>query len=90
MSQKRNITIDDIARDLGVSKTTISRAISGKGRISEATRAKVMDYIQQCNYRPSTAAKGLAESRTYNLALVLPKSFIQLDLPYVRQTLNTI
>ena len=49
MSQKRNITIDDIARDLGVSKTTISRAISGKGRISEATRAKVMDYIQQCN-----------------------------------------
>lgn len=90
MSQKRNITIDDIARDLGVSKTTISRAISGKGRISEATRAKVMDYIQQCNYRPSAAAKGLAESRTYNLALVLPKSFIQLDLPYVRQTLNTI
>ena len=62
MTQKRNITIDDIARDLGVSKTTISRAISGKGRISEATRAKVMDYIQQCNYRPSAAAKGLAET----------------------------
>ena len=90
MSQKRNITIDDIARDLGVSKTTISRAISGKGRISEATRAKVMEYIQQCNYRPSAAAKGLAESRTYNLALVLPKSFIQLDLPYIRQIMNAI
>ena len=38
---KHNITIDDIARDLGVSKTTISRAISGKGRISEAMREKV-------------------------------------------------
>ena len=45
MTQKRNITIDDIARDLGVSKTTVSRAISGKGRISENTRVKVMEYI---------------------------------------------
>lgn len=85
-----NLTIDDIARDLGVSKTTISRAISGKGRISEATRAKVMDYIQKCNYRPSAAAKGLAESRTYNLALVLPKSYIQLDLPFIRESMNAI
>jgi DNA-binding LacI/PurR family transcriptional regulator len=87
---QKNLTIDDIARDLGVSKTTVSRAISGKGRISEATRAKVTEYIQQCNYRPSAAAKGLAESKTYNLALVLPKSFIQLDLPYIRQAMNAI
>ena len=87
---KHNITIDDIARDLGVSKTTISRAISGKGRISEATREKVKTYIEKCNYRPSASAKGLAESRTYNLVLVLPKSFIQLDLPYIRQVMNAI
>ena len=32
------ITIDDIARDLGVSKTTVSRAISGKGRRGDDTR----------------------------------------------------
>lgn len=85
-----HITIDDIARDLGVSKTTVSRAISGKGRISAATRDRVLEYIKVCNYRPSAAAKGLAESRTYNLALVLPKSFIQLDLPYIRQIMNAI
>lgn len=90
MNQKRNLTIDDIARDLGVSKTTISRAISGKGRISDATRERVMEYIEQRNYRPSAAAKGLAESKTYNLALVLPKSFIQIDLPYIRQAMNAI
>ena len=90
MQQKHNLTIDDIARDLGVSKTTVSRAISGKGRISEATRLKVTEYIQKCNYRPSAAAKGLAESKTYNLALVLPKSFIQLDLLYIRQSMNAI
>lgn len=90
MQQKANLTIDDIARDLGVSKTTVSRAVSGKGRISQATRDRVMDYIQKCNYRPNAAAKSLAESKTYNLALVLPKSFIQLDLPYIRQAMNAI
>ena len=52
---KHNITIDDIARDLGVSKTTISRAISGKGRISEATREKVKEYIK-ANWRRILAA----------------------------------
>ena len=90
MRQKANLTIDDIARDLGVSKTTVSRAISGKGRISTATRERVQSYIRECNYRPSAAAKSLAESRTYNLALVLPRSFIQLDLPYIRKSLNAI
>ena len=78
MTIKQNLTIDDIARELGVSKTTVSRAISGKGRISLATRQRVQEYIEQCNYRPSAAAKGLAESKTYNLALVLPRSFINL------------
>ena len=90
MTQKHILTIDDIAQELGVSKTTVSRAISGKGRISDTTRSMVMDYIQKHNYRPNSAAKSLAEKRTYNLALVLPKSFIQLDLPYIRQAMNAI
>ena len=90
MNHKTNLTIVDIARDLGVSKTTVSRAISGKGRISTATRERVLAYIQKCHYHPSAAAKSLAESRTYNLALVLPRSFIQLDLPYIRKSLNAI
>ncbi len=90
MEMKQNLTIDDIARELGVSKTTVSRAISGKGRISEATRAKVRDFIDKHNYRPNAAAKGLAESRTYNIALVLPKAFIKLNLPHVRQVMSAV
>lgn len=90
MNSKSNLTIDDIARELGVSKTTVSRAISGKGRISPATRQRVQAYIEQCNYRPSAAAKGLAESKTYNLALVLPRSFINLDQPYTRMSMSAI
>lgn len=90
MEINKNLTIDDIARELGVSKTTVSRAISGKGRISEATRARVQEYIQAHHYHPNAAAKSLAESRTYNIALVLPKAFIKLDLPHVRQSMSAI
>ena len=90
MTIKQTMTIDDIARELGVSKTTVSRAISGKGRISAATRERVQAYIEEHNYRPNAAAKGLAESRTYNLALVLPKDFVRLDIPFIRQSMSAI
>lgn len=90
MEINKNLTIDDIAKELGVSKTTVSRAISGKGRISEATRARVQEYIQTHHYHPNAAAKSLAESRTYNIALVLPRSFIKLNQTHVRQSMSAI
>lgn len=90
MTIKPSLTIDDIARELGVSKTTVSRAISGKGRISAATRERVQAYIEEHNYKPNASAKSLAESRTYNLALVLPRDFIKLDVPFIRQTMSAI
>lgn len=90
MTIKPSLTIDDIARELGVSKTTVSRAISGKGRISAATRERVQACIEKHNYKPNASAKSLAESRTYNLALVLPRVFVKLDIPFVRQTMSAI
>ena len=90
MTIKPSLTIDDIARELGVSKTTVSRAISGKGRISAATRERVQAYIEEHNYKPNASAKSLAESRTYNLALALPRDFIKLDIPFIRHTMSAI
>lgn len=90
MSIKSSLTIDDIARELGVSKTTVSRAISGKGRISAATRERVRAYIEEHHYNPNASAKSLAESRAYNLALVLPRDCIKLDVPFIRQTMSAI
>ena len=68
----KKITISDIAEALQVSKTTVSRAISGKGRISEETRLKVLEYIEEKDYKPNVIAKGLAQQRTYNIGLVIP------------------
>ncbi|RRF96791.1 MAG: LacI family transcriptional regulator [Lachnospiraceae bacterium] len=66
------ITIEDIAEALGISKTTVSRALSGKGRISEATKEKVRKYAAEHDYKPNVMARGLAQRRTYNIAVVTP------------------
>ena len=68
--EKKIYTIEDIARELGVSKTTVSRAISGKRRISQATRDRVRAFIKEHDYRPNVVAKGLAQRKTYNIALL--------------------
>lgn len=81
-------TLDSIAKELGLSKTTVSRAISGKGRISEETRKKVNEYIKEINYRPSAVARSLAANRTYNVGLVVPADSALGEMPYF-QTLMT-
>lgn len=78
-------TIDDIARDLNISKTTVSRAISGKGRIGAATRERVLAYIEEHNYRPSAIAKSLASSKTFNLAFAMPAASDFVDLPFFQK-----
>lgn len=44
--EKKVYTIEDIARELGVSKTTVSRAISGKGRIGQATGRECFSLLK--------------------------------------------
>lgn len=78
----KKLTISDVAEHLGVSKTTVSRAISGKGRISEETRARVMEYIEATDYKPNVIAKGLAQSKTYNVAVILPIDCNLAELPF--------
>lgn len=80
--EDKNLTIDDIARALGVSKTTVSRAMSGKGRIGEQTRRKVLDYAEKHHYSPNVIAKGLAQHKTFNLGMVLPGDYNIAELPF--------
>lgn len=86
----KKLTMDDVARELGVSKTTVSRAVSGKGRIGEETRQRVLDYIAQHNYKPNVIAKGLANNRTYNIGMVLPADLLSSDLPFFPKALKGI
>lgn len=87
---QKKMTIADIAKELGISKTTVSRSISGKGRISEETRQKVLKYIEEKDYTPNVVARGLAVSRTYNICAILPNDRNLVDMPFFQGCLNGI
>lgn len=86
-SNEKKITISDVAEALGVSKTTVSRAISGKGRIGKETRERVLAYIEEHNYKPNVLAKGLAQLKTYNIGVMLPEDYTVVDLPFFQACL---
>ena len=65
------ITIKDIAEIAGVSTSTVSLVMSGKGYVSNKTRQKVQNVIDEYNYRPFRAARQLAKNRTGNLGFII-------------------
>lgn len=71
MSQK-NITIKTIAEKLGISISTVSRALKNNPRISNDTREKVIQVAEKLNYIPNPIALNLQKSRTNLLGLVVP------------------
>ena len=79
------VTIEDVANALGISKSTVSRAISGKGRISKETTDRVLSYIKEHNYKPNPIAKGLSEARTYNICWVAPGDSSMTSLPFFQR-----
>jgi len=65
-------TIADIARALGVSKMTVSRAINNHPEISAETRARILEVARKMNYRPNQYARALTTNRSYLLGIVVP------------------
>lgn len=65
-------TIRDVAKTAGVSATTVSHALNGKGRVDPATRALVAEVVGQLGYRANRHARGLRSGRSGALGLLLP------------------
>jgi LacI family transcriptional regulator len=63
-------TLDDLAELSGVSRATVSRVING-GPVSEQTRQKVLDVLENTDYRPNLAARSLASGRTGVVGVVM-------------------
>ena len=87
---RKKTQLEDIAAALGLSKSTVSRAISGKGRISAETRERVFAAIKEMNYRPNMIAKSLSESKTYNIGVVLPMDSSESEAPFFQTCLMGI
>lgn len=68
------MNLKDLANQLGLSPTTVSRALNGFPEVSEETRRRVSEMARQVNYRPNARAKGLATGRANAIGHVIPIS----------------
>ena len=68
------MNLKELSKLLGISQTTVSRALNGYPEVSENTRRKVMDAAQKYNYSPNRGATSLATGRSMTIGHVLPES----------------
>ncbi|GLK86752.1 LacI family DNA-binding transcriptional regulator [Ancylobacter defluvii] len=66
------ITLQDVAREAGVSLATADRVLNGRAGVREATAGRVRDVVARLGYRPNAAAARLARGETYRFCFVLP------------------
>lgn len=64
------VTMMQVAREAGVDKATVSRALKGDPRISLATRERVWEAVKRLGYEPDAVAKGLSSSKSEMVAVV--------------------
>ncbi|WP_408011295.1 LacI family DNA-binding transcriptional regulator [Pseudalkalibacillus sp. A8] len=68
-----SVTIKDIAKKANVSITTVSRVLNHKTEgIGQATRKKVLDIIEELDYRPNTIARSMITKQTNTIGLIIP------------------
>ncbi|MFZ3385999.1 MAG: LacI family DNA-binding transcriptional regulator [Candidatus Hydromicrobium sp.] len=67
----KKITIKEIAELAGVSRTTVSRVLSGSDFVNKNTRDRVLEIIEEKEYKPSIIAQSLRTNRTRTIGLVL-------------------
>lgn len=74
MAWKRllSLTIKDIAALAKVSTGTVSKVLNENQGVSEDTRRRILKLIDDLDYHPNAAAKGLASNRTYNIGVIIP------------------
>lgn len=65
-------TIKDVARLAGVTVTTVSRVLNNRGYISDATRQKVYQAMEELNYQPNEIARSLHRRKSKLIGLIIP------------------
>src|ERR1700750_1013804 len=64
-------TIKDIAKALGLSTSTVSRALNGSYEIGTETKRLVLEYAEKINYQPNPIALSLKERRSHSIGVVV-------------------
>ena len=77
------MTLDEMARELGVSKSTVSRALSGKGRIGDVTRKRIQEYARKQGVENNREV--VRRTVTRNIGVVLPDDVYISSGPYFQE-----
>lgn len=91
MSDK--VTIYDIAKKLGITAATVSRALNNNPKISEATRKLVIQTAKEMDYKQNRLAKALKSGKSHNVAVIVPyinKNFFASVIGGIEEELNPL
>ncbi len=72
MPQKPETTIHDIAKELNIAASTVSRALKDNPLISESTRIKIKETAEKMGYRPNVMAANFRTKRTNTIGVIVP------------------
>ncbi len=89
----KRATISDVAAQAGVSKSTVSHALSGKRPISAATRQRIMETIELLGYQPNPVAQRLAGGQTKTIGYIYPlyaPHIAGLEIKFISSAANAI
>lgn len=73
LSMKRKVTLKQIARELDVSISTVSKSLRNSSEISEDTRQKVQAFAKLYNYKPNNIALSLKNRKTKTIGIIIPE-----------------
>ncbi|MFJ9500714.1 LacI family DNA-binding transcriptional regulator [Brevibacillus centrosporus] len=65
-------TIKDVAKELGISVSTVSRALNNHPDIKEQTKKEILEVMKRLNYTPNALARGLIHKKTNTIGLMIP------------------
>jgi len=78
---KGQVTIKDIAKELGISPSTVSKALNDHPDISQLTKKAVRDLVEKWNYKPDPIALSLKSGLTKTIGVIVPEIVHYFFLP---------
>ena len=66
-----SVTIKDIAKELGLSTSTVSRALRDSHEISHDTKKMVMEYAEKINFKPNRIAQSLKDHKSMSIGVIV-------------------
>ncbi len=92
MNRSREVTIYDIAKELNLSASTVSRSLKGNKVITKATRDKVSACAERLGYRSNAFARNLRKQKTFTIGAIIPRldsSFMSTCLAGIEEVANS-